>query len=405
MNVAGGAERMPGDRDRRKKLMRVARYHRSFLLILLMAVPVRSGAKAGEAVRFGVCLSLSGSMSESGNAYYAGVKIRMDEHNAQAGPNDFLLEAVVRDDASDAQTAAAIVDELAAVEKVRAIVGPTSSALTAAMRPNAARHQVIVVSPSATRPDIGKNEDWVFTVLFDDSFQGAVLGKYVAGRLGAKRLAVVANRASAYGKLFWDSFRDAAMDNGAVIVAEEWYDWDVKRDPDHDFSTNLANIKLAEPDMTLLPNYSWEVAAIIRQSLAADLETVFCGGDTWLNDTVMLESGYHLEGGYFVASRDINSAAPEMRHYARLYDNSNEAYARSNSYQGYDALSLVIEALKNAKDGESLREGLFRIKDYPLATGPTTIDRVKGTVKPGCIYRMEMIDDVFTPVFIDEVLP
>lgn len=369
--------------------------------VCLCALP----ARGGEIFRFGVCLSLTGGMQESGNAYLAGVRMRVDEHNAALGPGGVRLEAVVRDDASDAATAAAIVEELAVGEGVSAIVGPTSSGLVAAMRPNAVKHGVVVISPSATNPDIGKNGDWMFRVLFDDAFQGRVLARFVTERLAATRVGVVANRLSPYGKSFWESFRRTAVENGAVVAAEEWYEWDAKTDDSHDFAANLRMIKTARPDVTLLPNYSWEVAEIVRQSLVEDVKTVFCGGDTWQNENVMLESGYNLENGYFVAGRNIDFDAPEMRHYVRLYDMSNDLHVRANSFQAYDAVSLLIEAMKNGRDGAAIRDGLYAIRDFPLASGPITIDRVKGTIKPGCVYRVEMIDEVFAPVFVEEVLP
>ncbi len=359
---------------------------------------------AGEVVRFGVSIALTGGMWESGNAYLAGVKLRLKEYNRTRGSDDPELEMLVLDDKSDRDTAVANVG-LLAKEGVSAIIGPTASAFAVAMRPNAEKYKVVIISPSATEPDISRNKDWVFRILFDDVFQGTAIGDFVTETLGLKRAAVVVNKRFSYGQTVAEAFRQAVEKNGGTIVAAEYYDWDVKDDSDSDLTGLLALVKEADPQVVLLPCYSWEAASILRQAQRVGLDTLFCGGDTWLNENVMLESGNMLEGGYFIAGRDIDSPAPEMRHFVSLYDVSNDPNSRPSSFLGYDALSPLIAAMENGYDGESIRQGLYDLQRFPLASGTISIDPQTGTAKQGYIYQVVFEDDYFHAKFIKEVDP
>ena len=370
-----------------------------------LCVVLSFSAFAAETIRFGVCLSLTGSMRESGNAHLAGVLIRLAEYNDSIGPDGKILEVLVRDDESNAERAAAIVEELATKHGVSAIIGPTSSGLAAAMRPNAVKHEVVVISPTATHPDIGKNDDWVLRILFDDAFQGAGLARFMREDLGIRRGAALVNEKSAYGMKVLDAFHEEFAAKGGVMAAEEKYQLDLAGQSEMDFKKYLQNVADSKPEIILLPNYSWEVSAIIRQSLSIPYRAIFCGGDTWLNENVLLESGNNLEGGYFIAGRNIDSEAPEMLHFRKLYDMSNDPDARPNSFLGYDALSMLIGAMANGTSGKEIREGLFALTDFPLASGNISVFRERGVLKAAYIYKIVSTFDGFAAEPVKEVNP
>lgn len=246
--------------------------------IVLAAVPCWTGEI--KTVRFGVSLSLSGTMSESGNAYLAGIKMRFDEFNTNAAKTGLKLDMVVLDDQSKKEKA--VENYVALVDKhnARAVLGPTASTFAHAMRPYAAERKVPIISPSATAPDISRNDDWVFRILFDDSFQGHALARYMADKLKFKRAAVIVNKNVTYSKTVYEAFQEEFKKAGGTMVAEEWFEWNYSDDKEHDFSDNLRKVKAEKPQVVLLPGYSWEVAAILRQALTEDVDTVFCGGDT-----------------------------------------------------------------------------------------------------------------------------
>lgn len=99
-----------------------------------------------------------------------------------------------------------------------------------------------------------------------------------------------------------------------------------------------------------------------------------------------------------------NAGTPEMWRFMELLNKSNDVHAEPASALGYDALSLFIEALRRrGENGVSLREALYGIKDFPLATGAISIDRAHGTVKQAYIVRIMRKGDVFAKLVVDSI--
>lgn len=380
--------------------------NRLLLLILPLAL-LAATANCGkpEVVRIGVCLSLSGGFQESGRKALAGVRMRVDDFNSRADETDVRLELVVRDDASLPGTAARMVRELAVEEKVPAIIGPLSTSLMLEMRPIAREFGVVLISPSVTSPEIGKEGDWAFRVLFDDAFQGVILAKFVRHTLGLRLAGLIINDQFSYAGSVAEAFAEQFRREGGRVKVEEHYSWVVDEESDYDFSTILDRVVAADPDIVVLPLHSIEVASVIRQSTLSGFEARFCGGDTWQHEVVYLSSGNKLDGSFFVSGIDFDSGSTEMVKFRYLYDHSHDPDAQLTSVLGYDAASLVIEGLKNGRDGESIRAGLYKIRNLELASGTITIDPQRGSEKSAFIQRIDWVNDLFASTVIEEIKP
>lgn len=373
---------------------------------MLAAVIAAVGAPAGEVrtIRVGVCLSLTGEFRQSGLKALAGVRMRMEDHNA--GPNTaFRVGLVIRDDSSDPATAAAIVEELAGVEGLQVIIGPLSTNLMRGMREVAARRKVVLVSPSVTSPQIGRGRDWAFRLLFDDEFQGVALARYLARQVKAKRAVSLVNKRLAYANSVNAAFKRVFEEEGGKMVREEFYEWVADEEGGFDFLPALKRLLAEKPDAVLLPNNSTDVTTIIHQSLELGSKPFFCGGDTWLHENILLSGGNNVEGAVFVSGINYDSGTAAMRRFLKLYDESNDPDAQPASVLGYDAASLVLEALRSGDDAETIRDALYRLKDFQLATGVITIDPERGSEKTAYINRIVKKGDKFAAETVAEVKP
>lgn len=364
-------------------------------------------AHAGQtrSFRIGVCLSLTGEFSASGKKALAGVKMRVEEHNSTVGPDGARIYLVVRDDRSDAATAAGIVEELATKDRLAVIIGPLSTNLMRGMRDAAHRLKVVLVSPSVTSPQIGRDRDWAFRLLFDDGFQGVALARYLYRDLGVKRVASLVNRHLAYANSVNQAFKKEFEALGGSMVREEFYEWVADEDDEMDFAPALDRLAGADPQMVLLPNNSTDIAAIVRQAFDSKLSVPFCGGDTWLHETILESAGNKVKDAVFVSGIDYESGTPEMKHFLDLYDHSYDPDAQPASVLGYDCVSLVLEALKKGGDAESIRDALYAIRDFPLATGVITIHPERGSEKSAYIRRIVEKDNAFVSETVAVVKP
>lgn len=374
----------------------------------MMAVPLSGRAATAadvETVRIGVCLSLTGEFQAAGRKALAGIRMRADDFNSRSEETGVRIEIVHKDDRSSVDGAVAILEEFAAVEKVPAVIGPLSTLQMLPMAEKARELEIVLLSPTVTSPRIGRDGDWAFRLLFDDTFQGVALARYISEKLKFTRAAAIINNRLGYAYSVFGTFKLVMEEAGGVIVAEEGYEWVADEDKVFDFVPLLTRVNDSDPDVILLPVNSTEVAAIIRESLAVGVDAVFCGGDTWQHENVLLASGNNLENSFFISGIDFNSGAPAMRHYLNLFDNSHDPDAQATSVLGFDALSLIIKAMENGRDARSIKDGLYAVKNFELATGTITIDPVRGSEKTAYIHKIVKDDNEFKVAVVDTVTP
>lgn len=372
---------------------------------------VSAGSAEPATVRFGVCLSLTGGFADAGQSYLVGASIRVEEFNKNADAEGFRLEMTVRDDQGDPERANAVVREFAAQEDIVAVVGPNTSDIALAVRDVAEGEKIPLISPSVTSPQFGGGGGWTFRVLFDDDFQGIALARFMRDKLGPKKAAALVNRRFLYGNNIYQAFRKVFEEKGGVIVYERAYDADLETASGMDFTGILNEVLLADPDILLLPGYPVEVTTVIRESLAVEfrnrlgLPIRFCGGDSWYRDSILLESGNNLNDSYYIGSLDEDGATPEIVNFLNLLNHSHETAAEMVSALGYDAVSLLIAALQAGHTREEVREGLYSIRNFPLVSGPITIDSERGTVKPAFIIRIRRRGEYFVRELVSIIEP
>lgn len=354
---------------------------------------------------FGVSLSLSGEFTESGKKALAGVKLRVDDYNnnhRKAGQPK--LDYIVRDDKSSIVGAQNNM-KFFAEEKIPAVIGPLATKLVAGMREIAEKEEIVVISPSVTSPQVGKNNDWVCRLLFDDEFQGKALARYLVEQEKAKRAAAIINDRLTYPNSVFSAFKKEFERLGGTILSEEHYTWVANEDDVYDFTTALLNTKRSNPDIVLLPLNSVELVAVISQATRMDLGLKFCGGDTWMHEMVPLASGHDVEDSIYITGVNFQCSGDEMAHFKYLYEHSNDPDLQMSSIMGYDAVSLLIEALKNGTSARAIRGGLYSIKKFRLALGTITVHPERGSEKTAYIHQIIKQDNGFAPELVGEIIP
>lgn len=364
----------------------------SAALAVSIAICVSGSARGQDTIKFGVCLPLTGEYWEQGGSALAGIEIRVAE--IAADPATPRMEMVVKDNEADLELAVAQLEAFAADPDIAFVIGPTTSGACRELAPWAEKLRIPMISPTVTLPGIGAGDSWIFSVLFSDHTQGIILARHALDK-GLKRAAVIFDPDVAYSHSILASFREAYTALGGEIVAEELFSAPVDRADLFDYTKPLAEIKRVNPDVVLLPDYPEAVAAIIRQSQVVGFRPVFIGGDTWAHENVVLASGHNLNGAFFVNPLDFDRPSPELKDFFIQLDNSNEQLAGYSSAMGYDAVSLGLAASEGARDRDAFRENLFRLRDYPLATGKITVDRKRGILKTAHICEIVKEDGEF----------
>ncbi|MCD7898242.1 MAG: ABC transporter substrate-binding protein [Planctomycetaceae bacterium] len=366
---------------------------RSAILLWIVLTCVLAGAGTGtardvETVRVGVCLSMTGEFSDYGAVNFAGIKLFADNANAQAAERGIRYELVLRDDQSDADTAAVITRELAE-DGIQVVIGPVTSPIMLAMSEVTKQYPLVLISPGATSPKIDNSHRWCFKVLPGDDYQGVALAQFFARQMGTTRAAVLVNDHFDYGRHLANAFSTVYRRLGGEITVHESYDWDLGPQSIPDFAAILEKIRPSAPEVILLPGYAKEAVECIRQAEGQDIDAIFVGGDSWVNHQDIFQAGPRLHDSYYIGNGEIYSGTAEARRFGALMDASDDPNLQPYSIDGYDSMLLVAHAVESgARTAEEIREKLLTLRRFPLATGSITFDEESGVAKTMYIYRI-----------------
>ncbi len=188
-------------------------------------------------------------------------------------------------------------------------------------------------------------------------------------------------------------------------VQRETYEGSMADMENFDFLPLLLRIQENEVQTIVVSSYAADVISIVRQAQELGMKETFCGGDAWHHQETLLASGNALEGAFYVSVMDEEAPTEQSRHFMELLDATNYE-ADIVSAQAYDAVLILLEAMKNGTSREAIYEGVYMIKDLPLVTGSITVTREKGSLKPAFIVEIVKDEEgAFVGKVVDTVKP
>ena len=134
----------------------------SVTLLLVGAVP----APAQSPLRIGASLSLTGTYAKPGLYGREGYVLCQKHLNEGAGVLGRPIEFVIYDDRSDPQTGVRLYEKLITEDRVDAVLGPYSSAITEAVANVTEKYKKVMVAPlAATTSIFKKGRKYIFMVI------------------------------------------------------------------------------------------------------------------------------------------------------------------------------------------------------------------------------------------------
>lgn len=353
--------------------------------------------QTGDKINVGINTELSGAVASYGTNAKDGAMLAIEQINAEGGVLGQELNALVRDCKSDAAEAMSVSASLVG-EGIIAQIGPLTSGNVAGSTPVMLDNKIPLIAPAATAVNVtvdeksGDTRPYIFRVCFIDPFQGTLMAQFAADELGAKRVAILKDASSDYGKGLADYFVKTFEEKGGEIVADEGF---VKGD--RDFRATLTKIKGTNPDFIYVPGYYEEVAPLIKQARELGINVAIGGPDGWDSpDMVDVAGAQNLNKTYFTNHYSSQDTDPKVvafvEAYKAKYNKDPDAFAAL----GYDAVQLLVQAIKDAGevDTQKVRDALANVKDFQGVTGKMTIDDQHNPVKAGVI--IEFIDGAQT---------
>lgn len=329
----------------------------------------------GQSIKVGYVGPTTGDYSSFGIDMSRGAELAVVAHPTI---QDFEVELLIEDTQGTPEQGASVANKLAADPQVIAIDGHTFSGSTEVAIPIYEEAHIVMMSPSATNPDLTKLGSAIFNrVAFHDEMQGEHAANYIYNQLGVRKVAVM-HDGGAYGQGLAEMMAGFFEALGGEIVANEPI-----TPGETDYSAPLAAVAAAGPELVYYGGYDSDAAVLASQMAAAGLTGAkFFGCDGTYGTNYIELAGAASEGTF-----STYVPIPESEAFATFRTDYQAAYGDEQgklspfSPHAYDAMSILLDSAEAVaiKSGSSLliprkalAEQVRATKDYTGLTGNIT---------------------------------
>jgi len=269
------------------------------LTVVLLLVMAPLAAVAGETIKIGVAGSHTGDLASYGIPSVRAAEMVVKEANARGGVLGKKIELVVADDACKPEIATNTATKLVS-QGVVAVVGHICSGATKAALGIYKDAHVLVVSPSATNPELtnGQYPNFFRTIATDDS-QARLIVDFAVNRLKLTKIAILHDKGD-YGKGFAEYARRfiLAGRQAQLVLFEGITPGAV------DYSSVIQKIRRSGAQGVIFGGYHPEAASLVSQMRKRGVNIIFLSDDGVKDDTFIKVAGRYAEGVYASGPRD-----------------------------------------------------------------------------------------------------
>lgn len=346
-----------------KKVRCTLRMARSACLAVLCWALTTTFAQAA-GIKVGAILAETGPAAFLGGPEVRSLNMLVDEINAKGGIKGKTIELIVKDSGGSPEKAVSFAKQLIEEDKVFAIIGPSTSGESLAIKKIAEDGKTILISCSAAEAIVVPPTPHVFKTAPSDSYAAQQIFMTMQKK-GIKKIAVLAGN-DGFGKAGKEQLAKNAPDYGIAIVAEEVYDKSAT-----DLSAIVAKLK-ANTEIQAVVNWSIVPAqSILAKNIRqAGWDVPIYQSHGFANIKYAEAAGAAAEGIIFPASRllvaEALPAGPQ-KDFLLKYKTSYEAKfnEKVSTFGGhtYDAMTILAKAIEvGGEDREKVRAAIEDIK-------------------------------------------
>jgi branched-chain amino acid transport system substrate-binding protein len=344
-------------------------------VIALSAAP----APAAGTIKVGVILSVTGPASFLGAPEAKTLEMLVSDINAKGGVNGTKIELIVKDSGGSPEKAVSFAKQLIDEEKVFAIIGPSTSGETMAIKNIAEEGKTLLLSCAAAEVIVNPVAKYVFKTPQMDKHAVIRIFQQMK-KMGITKVGVLSSN-TGFGKAGKEQLEKLAPENGIQIVISEVYDKAAT-----DLTAEVTKIKAA--NVQAIVNWSIEPAQaiVIKNARQIGLTVPIFQSHGFGNINYVKAAGPAAEGVIFPAGRllvvDVlsnnNPQKPLLEAYRKAYEAKYKEDVSTFGGHAYDAMLLLERGIKDGgADKEKVR---------------TAIENIKGLVGTAGVFNMSPTD-------------
>lgn len=317
---------------------------------------------SGEPVIIGVVNDLSGNRSVSGTAITNGVKMAVDEINANGGVlGGRPIELIVYDNKNDSTETINAYTRLVDMDKASAVITSDASSICLSLIEISNQKKVALIGmpsdPRATmNTETGEAYPYMFLVTQPNAIQQArIMAHFLKGNTDWTKAAVIYDQSNAYTLTSTEAFMACWKEEiGGEIVAQETINA-----TDQDYKTQLTKIKESGAEFIYCPNTPAQLQIMVQQANQIGLDIPYTGAldmaDPFLSN---LPDPTVVTKAYFQSI--VWQEDAKLQSFFESYEEKFNVEAQMKSINGYDAMYILYNAIEAAgsDDREAIRSAM-----------------------------------------------
>lgn len=329
-------------------------------LLTLAAALLAGPALAADEIKVGALLAVTGPASFLGAPEARTLEMLVEQTNAKGGIKGKKIKLIVKDTGASPEKAISFAKQLIEEEKVFAIIGPSTSGETMAVKNLMEEAKTILLSCAAAEVIVNPVAKYVFKTPQSDG-QAVTRIFQQMKKMGISKIAVLSSN-TGFGKAGKQQIETLAPQHGLEIVANEVYDKAAT-----DLTAEVTKVKAASPQALL--NWSIEPAQaiVIKNARQIGLTIPIFQSHGFGNINYAKAAGAAAEGVIFPAGRlvvveTLNPKHPQralLASYKSAYESRYKEDVSTFGGHAYDAYLILEHALQKAgADREKVRDAI-----------------------------------------------
>jgi branched-chain amino acid transport system substrate-binding protein len=346
---------------------------------------------AAPEIILGSILPLTGDAASYGADAQTAIEIATMQHNARDSATQ--IKWVFEDDQMAPSKAVSAMNKLLQVNQPLAVLGAFGSSSTLAIAPIAENHGIVLISPTASSPDISNSGQFIFRTWPSDSVEVETMMQSIKTFAPEVRTIAVVAVQNDYGTAVLPFIRAATKSAGLTIVREERFPPGTT-----DFRVMLENLKTIEPDAIYFVGYYSEIGLALRQARAVGVKSRMLSVAACEDNNLIEVAGDAAEGlVYTRPARSPASHDPQIAKFILEFQAQKNREPSIVARQAYDAARLLMDGIDSgATTSEALRRYLAEVRNFQGAGTQFSFDKNGDAIVPITLATVE--NGAFVPL-------
>lgn len=343
-------------------------------------------------IKIGFVGGLTGHLSLLGIGGRDGVLLAVEQINQSGGINGRPVQLIIKDDKNDAETAI-MVDQELIEEKVVAIIGHMTSAMSLSAVPLINKEKMLMISPTSTTNLLTAKDDYFLRTALPDRHQTDQLVHYATKKMGIKKIAGVYDLSNqAFTEGWYLNFKSEFENQGGVISKTETYN----SKKETSYLAIAKKIIESNPDGVVIVASALDTALLCQQLRKIGFELpVFSSG--WAKAPDLLQNGGgSVENLILPQTHSEESTAEKYLQFKKEYE---KRFGREPDFAAagaYDAIKILFTALSQTKDSAQLKSIILKQSVFHGLQSDITIDQFGDAQRK--TFLIQVKDDHFRTI-------